>query len=108
LQSPGCVNITEATMEEYDTEVNPPLVLPNIDGQVSFQATGCLFPAYLIAFAIVFLFSVSLLPYLGSWVKFLILLIVIAINVTLIFVNPLKQVLNCTERLLSPMNDDDR
>jgi len=93
-------------MEEYESEVNPPLVLPNTDGQVSFQSNGCFFPVYFVAFATVFLLSVTLLPYLGSWAKSFIILLVTLIHGAIIFLNPMKQLLNCSERL--SINDEDR
>ncbi|OXA58650.1 Adenylate cyclase type 3 [Folsomia candida] len=102
LSSYGCYNITR----EYFDQVEPPLVLPNTDEKSTEQSIKCLFPAYSIGFETVFLLSVTLLPYLGSWVKSFIILGATVVHIILIFTNPLKQVLECSERLIT--NEDDR
>lgn len=100
-----CLETKECSTHITD-DIEEPLVLPNLSRKQPGQHDDCRLPTFFIPFAAVILFSITLLTYLGFWLKSLIILIILILHSLLMMVTPLKAEMECSERLLE--NDEYR
>lgn len=100
LETKECVPSTTLN----DGEVEEPLVLPN-RGPPG-QHDDCRMPVFFIPFVAVLLFGITLLTYLGFWLKSLIIVSILLLHATLMLATPLKAEMECSERLV--FNDEYR